>query len=159
MTLRFYAGSSKANNYVSFYDFNYESNNFKGISKLQIELLFNTNKNDITVMLYIDDIRTSFHITTIYHSIPITRDTVVYSHPAVKDVRINVHNPRFNFDFYSNIFPKSYTSVYSSSQCKSRRSCEKCTAVSGSTKLMCDRCAKGYKMVHNFCFKENSWTK
>ena len=157
--IRFYAGSSKANNYVSFYDFNYESNNFKGISKLQIELLFNTNKNDITVMLYIDDIRTSFHITTIYHSIPITRDTVVYSHPAVKDVRINVHNPRFNFDFYSNIFPKSYTSVYSSSQCKSRRSCEKCTAVSGSTKLMCDRCAKGYKMVHNFCFKENSWTK
>ena len=157
--LRFYLGGSKANTYAAYYDFVFESNNYKGITKVNVELLVNSIEKTGKLVVYIDDLRASYEITTIYPPQPITRDTVIYSHPSITGVRINVHNPRFNFDFYYNIFSKTYGSTYPSLLCRSRSHCEKCAIIPKATSLFCERCAKGYKMINNMCLDESSFLK
>jgi hypothetical protein len=157
--LRFYIGGSRANTYAAYYDFVFDSNNFKGITRVSVEFYVNARENHGKLSIYIDDLRASFEIKTIYPPQPITRDVIIYTHPSVSSLRLNVHNPRFNFDFYYNIFKKSFANHYSSNLCRSRNNCEKCSIIPKSTALFCDRCANGFKMIGNLCLDESSFKK
>jgi hypothetical protein len=155
--LRFYIGGSKDNTYAAFYDFVFESNNFKGISKVNVEFFVNAQENYGKLIIFIDDLNASYEIKTVYPPQPITRDTVIYTHPSISNVRVNVHNPRFNFDFYYNILQTAWGTTYASNLCRSRAHCEKCSIIPQATSLYCDRCVKGYKMINNMCLDESSF--
>ena len=157
--IRFYIGSSRADSYSSYYDFNFNSNNFKGISRINVQFLVSSYHNFGKIMIYIDDFRSSFEIKTVYPPQLITRDLMVYTHPSIRDVRINVHNPRYNFDFYRNIFAKSYALNWTSNLCKSRNNCQKCSIAPKSTSMNCDRCHRGFQLIDNSCLDETSLNK
>jgi len=156
--LRFYIGGSQPNTYIAYYDFVFE--NFKAISKVSVELFVDGEHKNAILNIFIDDLRASYNIKTVYPPLPASSDSEIFSHPAVSNVRLNIHNPRFSYDFYLNIFNKGiFTSTFPSGLCKSKRHCEKCSFVPNSASLSCNRCQKGFIMVNSVCFGENSNTK
>jgi len=157
--LRFFIGGSEENTYSAYYDFVFESNNFKGISNVHVSFYVDSNKKYGKLIIYIDDLRATYEIKTIYPPQPITRDTVIFNHPSISNFRLNIHNPRFNVDFFQNIISKSYANTYHSKLCKSKKNCEKCALIPKSTALFCTRCTKGFKMINNMCLSESSTKK
>jgi hypothetical protein len=158
-SLRFFIGGSRANTYAAYYDFVFDSNNFKGITRINVEFYVNAKENFGKLIIFIDDLRASYEIKTVYPPQPLTSDVIIYTHPAVSSARINVHNPRFNFDFYYNVFKKTFASTYPSNLCRSKAHCEKCSIIPSSTAIFCDRCANGSKMINNLCLDESSFKK
>jgi hypothetical protein len=156
-TLRFFIGGSQTNSYASYYDFNFKE--LKNVDTVRIAFYVNSDKNFGKIILHIDDLSASYKIATVYHPQPITRDTVVFTHPALNNFRINVHNPRFNFDFYKNVYPKGYNVLHSSRLCKSKNDCDKCSIIPQSPSIYCQACTKGFKMINNMCLKESSFHK
>jgi hypothetical protein len=155
--IRFYLGGSQVNNYAAFYDFIFDANSFNGLNNVHVIFYVNSLENYGKITIFLDDMRSSYEIKTVYPPQPISKDTYLYTHPAISNFRINLHNTRFNVDFYENVFPKNYASVYPSNLCKSKQNCDKCSVISRSTSLFCLRCTDGFKMINNMCLKEKSF--
>jgi hypothetical protein len=156
-TLRFFMGGSQANSYASYYDFNFKE--LKNVDTVRVSFYVNSDRNYGKIILHLDDLAASYTIATVYTPQPITRDTMVYTHPALNNLRINVHNPRFNFDFYKNILPKGYNVLHNSALCRSKTNCDKCSIIADTPTIFCQKCSNGFKMINNMCLKEASFQK
>jgi len=114
-----------------------------------------SNNHRARIIAYIDDLRTFYDIQSIYPLQSISASSLVYTHPSVDAVRINVNNSRFLYDYNLNIRGKSQdTSTYPSKRCG--QECVKCSFVPKGLIFNCDRCEKGYILINNACLKSNN---
>ena len=97
----------------------------------------------------------SFEIKSVYPLELFSLDTLVYTHPAVSTMRINVENPRLIYEYTNYYLGKSQDlTTYPSKKCKVNN-CIKCSFVFTSNFLICDRCESGFYLVNNLCMKNN----
>jgi len=154
--IRLYLGGNKPNSYIKNTDFKFKSSVFLKLSKLVGQLYIDGANKIAKLKISIDDLSALYEISLQYIPGSINMNTLIYNHPAVNNVRVNVLNPRVNSDTQKYIVDTGlWSRSYSTDLCKSFKNCQKCLYVPN-TKLSCTRCAKGYQLINNICYKETN---
>ena len=149
----FFIGSSHITNLVSSYDLGLDD--IKALTKVTLNIYVDSRRRRARITVYLDDLKTFFEIKSVYPLELFSLDTLVYTHPAVSTMRINVENPRLIYEYTNYYLGKSQDlTTYPSKKCKVNN-CIKCSFVFTSNFLICDRCESGFYLVNNLCMKNN----
>jgi hypothetical protein len=154
--LKAYMGSNQSNNFVNSVDITFRGG-IKAYKKIYISILFDSYRKFTKMYAIADDIMVPFDITLANAPQMISLTSMIYNHPAITNIRLNVVNPRFDYDFENYYYQSQMFTDdrITSGICSSNdKNCSKCIFVTADNSLSCNKCVNSFKLVDTICLNE-----
>ncbi|MCP3681762.1 MAG: hypothetical protein GY861_03640 [bacterium] len=163
--LVFYAGSNPQNSVVGEFTVSLGAFKLKQITQLLIAAIIDHDAKTLKLNFFADDLNILKDFILPTSPEKVNSDTGFYYHPAVKELKCQCYDPRFDVVLDKYVRNRNnWNLVQPSNLCNEpgETSCAKCVILPGETKTTCIQCSAGYSNLLGQCLPTkvcSNWTK
>jgi hypothetical protein len=149
--LTIYNGYVPWSNTVSSFEIPLGGKSLSAFSKIYFSILFDNIKRSTRLVVMADDLLFNLDVTKNSFAAPITFNSLVFSHPVLNKLNLNLYNPRLVKDISENAQSQMKT-VFKENTCEfADKNCKTCLLKENSKESYCLACKDGFVFYEGKC--------